>query len=375
MGEKNKITVLSSLKEEIERGKTGLNEGLPMGFDRLTNAICNIQKARYDCIGGHTGSGKTSLVDSAYIFEPFNYLQTNPESPYKLEVIYYSVEIDPVVKLAKMVANKVWEQHGILTHVNEIFGRGKYRLPQETYDAILNSYDYFEKLKDVVFFRNSLNPNFLWKDILGYAESRGTVTKNKDGIIVNYKPDNPFLITLIIIDHFSLIDKNQQDGSKKEAMDRASKMLVQFRNIFKFSPVAVCQFNRGIEGMDRREQNAMEPQLSDFKDTGAIQEDANTVLALFYPYRYKIESHRGYPIKPKIYDINGESMKLGFKKNYRSLHLLKNRDGEDTLNIGMHFLGQVGKFTELPLSKEIEKNPMLIDHYMDLEKFKKLLKF
>ena len=347
-----KIKIWDNLKEEIERGKKGYNVGLTMGFERLTKHVCNIQQGRYDTIGGATGTGKTAFVDSAYVFHPYDYIRTKG-SFYKLEIIYYSLEIEPTVKLAKFVARKIWEDHGILTNVNQIYSKGNYKVPREVSNLLSSYEDYFNEMQEnTLFFRNSLNPNYLYKDLMGYAEARGKFIKNKDGIVLQYIPKNPHLITLVIIDHIGLIDGNKEDqGNKKKAIDRASKILVYFRNMCKFSPVVVSQFNRGIEGMDRKENDAQEPQLSDFKDTGATQEDANTVMALFHPFKYGMETHRGYPI-------------IKLQRNYRSNHILKNRDGMADLVVGMHFLGEVGKFKELPRAKELAENPQLLSKIM-----------
>ena len=96
--------------------------------------------------------------------------------------------------------------------------------------------------------------------------------------------------------------------------------------------------------------------LSDFKDTGATQEDANTVVALFNPFRYGIETHRGYPIMSSMKPL---------KKEYRSAHILKNRDGDDSLAIGLFFKGAIGQFEELPKAKEIQSNPQLTAQLSD----------
>jgi replicative DNA helicase len=125
-------------------------------------------------------------------------------------------------------------------------------------------------------------------------------------------------------------------------------MAVFFRNIFGFSFIVVSQFNRGIEGMDRKANDAQEPQLSDFKETGSTQEDANLVLGLFNPFRYGLDMHRGYPISK-------------LQRRYRSVHVLKNRGGKDGLAIGMHFMGETGKFKELPTAQQIEENPRLLE--------------
>tara|TARA_R100001463_G_scaffold52499_1_gene103266 strand:+ start:20 stop:1099 length:1080 start_codon:yes stop_codon:yes gene_type:complete len=348
-----KRKVWEELQVEIDRGVRGLNVGLPMGFNRLNKFIAGVQQGRYDTWGGATGTGKTAIVDEAYVFNPYDHLRNQIDPFYSLEIIYFSLEIDPVVKIAKFIARKIWEDHGILTNVNEIFSRGIHKLPREVKNVIPTYKEYFDVMQDeVLFFRNSLNPDYLYSDIMNYAESRGKIERNKQNIVTKYTPHNPNLITLIIIDHISLIDKNKKDSSKKEAIDRASKMLVFFRNTFKFSPVVVSQFNRGIEGMDRKKQDSVEPQLSDFKDTGATQEDANTVVALFNPFRYGIGTHRGYPILEGNYPL---------RRNYRSGHILKNRDGMDSLSMGFHFQGAVGKFEELPKASDIKANPKLLE--------------
>jgi hypothetical protein len=350
-----KIKVWDNLKREINRGKQGFNKGLTMGFERLDNHISNIQQGRYTTVSGATGTGKTAFVDSAFVFHPYDYIQTNG-SFYELEIVYYSLEIEPVVKLAKFVARKIWEDHGMLTNVNEIYSRGKLKIPPKIADIIDSYEEYFAILQEkTLFFRSSMSPNYLYKDMMGYAESRGKFIKDKNGIIQEYIPNNPNLITLIVVDHIGLIDRNKEDKTKKEAIDRASKILVFFRNICKYSPVVVSQFNRGIEGMDRKENNSQEPQLSDLKDSGSTQEDANTVIALFHPFKYGMEKHRGYPI-------------IKLQRNYRSAHILKNRDGMADLVVGLHFIGEVGKFKELPPASELTENSALLNKIINYGK-------
>ena len=350
-----KIDYWGQLKQNIQRGVDGYNIGLPTGFNRLNTHISNIQQKRYTTIGGATGTGKTAYVDSAYLFHPYEFLKTG-ESNHSLEIIYYSLEIPPEEKLAKFVCLKLWELHGIYIDSKTLYSEGVLKIPPNVLYLIDGLEDYFAEMQDTVLkFRSSMSPDYMFKDIMGYAESRRKVIKNNDNIIIDYIPNNPQLITEIIIDHANLITPNKQDKSQKAAIDRASKMLVFFRNMFKFSPIVVSQFNRGIEGMDRKEQDSQEPQLSDFKETGSTQEDANIVLGLFNPFRYGMEMHRGYPVHL-------------LKRRYRSAHVLKNRGGADGLVIGLHFMGEIGKFKELPTAKDLEANPKLLQKILNYGK-------
>lgn len=64
---------------------------------------------------------------------------------------------------------------------------------------------------------------------------------------------------------------------------------------------------------------------------------ADLILAIFNPSRYDIKNFYGY---------NTALLKNKFK----SLHILKNRDGDADQMLGMGFIGQTGSFFELPKS-------------------------
>jgi hypothetical protein len=89
----------------------------------------------------------------------------------------------------------------------------------------------------------------------------------------------------------------------------------------------------------------VEPQLEDFKDSSQTKDDADVVLALFDPMRYKVADPSGYDLN-RLKDDYGA-------KYFRSLRLIKNSYGEDDLRIGLGFLGQIGMFKELPKRKDI----------------------
>jgi len=122
-------------------------------------------------------------------------------------------------------------------------------------------------------------------------------------------------------------------------------MITQSRDFYGYSPVVVSQFNRDIANPMRIKNGDVEPQLEDFADSSATQNDADVVLALFDPMRYKVEDPSGYQLD-KLKDEYGA-------KYYRSLRLIKNSFGEDDVRIGLGFLGQIGMFKELPRRKDM----------------------
>ena len=117
------------------------------------------------------------------------------------------------------------------------------------------------------------------------------------------------------------------------------------RDFFGYSPVVVSQFNRDISNPIRIKQGDVEPNLEDFKESSQTQDDADVILALFDPMRYKVADPSGY-------DLNKLKDEFG-AKYFRSVRLIKNSYGEDDIRIGLGFLGQAGIFKELPKRKDI----------------------
>lgn len=340
-----KIKYWDKLKEEIARGKKGLNTGIPFsGFTTLSKHIKNIQQGRYDLVFAGTSIGKTAFVNSTYVYGAIEYLQTNPGYVHDLEIIYYSLEIPPQDQIAKHIAALIWKNHGILTSIDEIKSKGEMEISPEV-EGLISQYE--EKMNEIqdkyLFYRSNLNPDFLYKDLMGYAEKRGTVVRDENDFIVDYIPNNPALITLIIIDHIGLVDLGKY-SNLKEAIDKISKTLVFFRNKFNFSPVVVSQINRGSEQMDRRDGDSWMPMLSDIKNTGNVAEDSNTIIGIASPFYLGIEKCLGYDISK-------------FRDRYRLAKILKNRDGQAQLNISFLFIGEYGGYYQLPKADELQGKP------------------
>jgi replicative DNA helicase len=133
--------------------------------------------------------------------------------------------------------------------------------------------------------------------------------------------------------------------TKKEAIDKMSDELRYARDFFGYTPVAVSQFNRSISNIQRIKNGDVEPQLEDFAESSSTQNDADVVLALFDPMRYKVNDPSGYELT-KLIDGYGA-------KYFRSLRLIKNSYGEDDVRIGLGFMGQIGMFKELPKKKDM----------------------
>ena len=334
------------LSKEIEMGMSGRNNGIPIGFDRLNGHI-GIRKSIYFLIGGLTGSGKTSLVDDAFVLNPVDwYLKNKHQTSIRLKIIYRSMERNRVYKLAKWVGRKIFIDHGIIIPIAKLLGWNKgERLTFDEHDLIKSYRDYIDSVCEVVtIYDGPENPVGVAKDLKLHALANGKI-EQLDEYNKVYVPNNAFEITLVIIDTLNLLKLTKDLTSKKSAIDKMSDELRYARDFYGYTPVAVSQFNRDISNPTRIKSGDVEPQLEDFKESGQTQDDADVVLALFDPMRYKVQDPSGYNLE-KLKDEQGA-------KYFRSLRVIKNSYGADDLRIGMGFLGPIGLFKELPRKKDM----------------------
>jgi replicative DNA helicase len=338
-----------SFIQEVRDGIEGKNSGIPMGFNRLNKHI-SIRKSTYYLIGGYTGSGKTSFVDDAFVLNPIDFLIKNPNSGLNYELIYFSMERRKNFKIAKWVSRKIFLDTGKIIPVAKILGwLGRDNKMVDDEFRTVDSYgDYIEEMfKRIVFIGGPQNPTGIRNDVDEYAKRNGTLEKT-DKYSSTYIPNDPTKITLIISDHVGLT-KGERDYPKgKPAIDKSSEDKQRFRDLYGFSPVDVSQFNRDIANPIRIKNGDVEPMLEDFKETGSTQENADIVLSLFDPFRYKVDDPSGYELE-KLRDFEG-------KKKYRSLKILKNSYGSDDIRIGLAFQPEIGLFKEMPKFSEMTDN-------------------
>jgi replicative DNA helicase len=337
------------ITEQIKRGMLGLNTGIPHGHEKLTNYLPNIQKSTYYLVGGELSTGKSAFANDMFVYNPIDwYFENKNNSKIKLIIPYYSFEIPKRDMMVKYIARRIYKKYGILLDVNYILSRGKYRISDEHFNMVQTELPFLDELDDILIIQDlPKNPTGIWNDLLKIANDNGTgieqnkITKNYE-FTGDYKAHNEDTFIIPVVDHIGLT-KKEREFNKKEVIDKLSEYMIILRNKCGISPVLVQQLNRSLSSTDRFKINRVEPQLSDFKESGNTQEDANVVLALFSPQRYEIPTFRDYNIGR-------------LKNRFRSVSLLKNRDGEADKILGMQFIGEIGMFTELPKGSEMSES-------------------
>jgi hypothetical protein len=331
------------LKQEVQAGLDGRNGGIPMGFNRL-NRYIGIRKSMYFLVGGLTGSGKTSFIDDAFVLNPFDWYISHKAPNIKLRIIYRSMERSRTYKLAKWVARKIFVDQGIIIPVPKLLGWTE-KMTKDEHDLFLMYEDYMNHMEEVItIIDGPENPVGIAKELKAHALQNGRI-EQVDEYNKRYFPNDESEITIVVIDHIGLLKLTKDQTTKKAAIDKMSDELRFARDFYGYTPVVVSQFNRDISNPTRIKNGDVEPQLEDFADSSQTQNDADVVLGLFDPVRYKVADPSGYNMD-KLKDQYGA-------KYFRSLRLIKNSYGEDDIRIGLGFMGQIGMFKELPRKNDI----------------------
>ena len=134
-------------------------------------------------------------------------------------------------------------------------------------------------------------------------------------------------IKLIIIDYLQLMNASGMTfGSREQEISLISRNLKQLAKELDIPIIALSQLNRNVEG--RNGVDGKTPQLSDLRESGAIEQDADMVCFIHRPEYYHIESNE----------------KTG--KNYRGVGQIivaKHRNGA-TDTIDLKFRAKYAKF-------------------------------
>src|SRR5436305_1005731 len=95
-------------------------------------------------------------------------------------------------------------------------------------------------------------------------------------------------LRIVVIDYLQLIDPDNRRDSRQEQVSAISRRLKFLARELEIPVVALAQVNRSSE--DRQDHR---PRLSDLRESGAIEQDADTVLLLHRPELHEPGQHAG----------------------------------------------------------------------------------
>lgn len=134
-------------------------------------------------------------------------------------------------------------------------------------------------------------------------------------------------IQMIVIDYLQLMQADvNKGGNREQEISKISRDLKSLAKELEIPIIALSQLNRSVE--NRKESKV--PQLSDLRESGAIEQDADMVMFLYRPEYYGINNDEmGNPIEGETH-----------------IHIAKNRAGS-TDTVKVRFIKEYQKFVDL----------------------------
>jgi replicative DNA helicase len=275
--------------EELKNKKDGLT-GVPTGFTELDRLTSGWQPSDMVILAARPGMGKTSFVLA---------LAKNAAMDFQKPVAVFSLEMSNVQLVQRLISMEA-----------EISGSKMRNGKLEEYEwQQLQSA--IEKMSEVPIFIDD-TPG------INIFELRAKCRRLK------MQHD----IQMVIIDYLQLMSgggENQKGNREQEisAISRALKGMAKELNI---PVIALSQLSRAVETRG----GAKRPQLSDLRESGAIEQDADMVSFIYRPEYYQI-----------LEDEEGQSL-----KGVAEIIIAKNRHGA-TKTVKLRFVDEFAKFADL----------------------------
>ncbi len=273
--------------EQLKNNKEGLT-GVPTGFSALDRITSGWQRSDMVICAARPGMGKTAFSLSVL---------RNAAVIFKKAVAIFSLEMSSVQLVKRLISSEA-------------------EIPSEKLrSGKLLDYEWEQLIHKTA----SLSEAPIFIDdtpALSILELRAKARR--------LKAQNN--IELIIIDYLQLMTgENKKSGNREQEIASISRALKQLAKELDIPVIALSQLSRAVEtrGGDKR------PQLSDLRESGSIEQDADMVMFLYRPDYYGITE-----------DAEGNSVEgLG------EVIIAKHRNGSAG-TVPLKFIGQYTKFTD-----------------------------
>jgi replicative DNA helicase len=144
-------------------------------------------------------------------------------------------------------------------------------------------------------------------------------------------------IQMIFVDYLQLMegDTKYAQGNREQEISKISRQMKSLSRELEIPVMILSQLNRNVEqrggtGKKGSADNSKTPQLSDLRESGAIEQDADIVLFIHRPEYYKI-----------LEDDNGNSL-----EGIAIVNVAKHRSGK-TGDARLRWIGSLTKFENL----------------------------
>jgi replicative DNA helicase len=264
--------------------------GVPSGFPSLDRLTAGFHPANLVVAAGRPSMGKSALALSI-----INYLILGSDP---VPVAMFTMEMSPLE-----VAQRLQSLAGNVDSQKLRTGMG---LDREEWYRLQSA-------------TGSLDVAPLWLDsapVLTVADIRARARRLKVR-----RPD----LALIVVDYLQLMDASRADRSRVQEVSEISRGLKQIAVELGVPVLALSQLSRQVE-----QRHDKRPMLSDLRESGSIEQDADVVLFLYRDEYYN----------PETAEEDGTA-------GIAELNIAKQRNGP-TGTIKLSFVKRFARFSELP---------------------------
>ncbi len=140
-------------------------------------------------------------------------------------------------------------------------------------------------------------------------------------------------ISMAIIDYLQLMSGDKSGAGRQQEISEISRGLKQLARELEIPIIALSQLNRSLESRENKR-----PQLSDLRESGAIEQDADIIL-----FVYRDNVYKEYQIKEKLEKAKLDGKTEQIQKYEAAYEELKRKEEDETeLIIGKQRNGPTG---------------------------------
>ncbi len=279
---------IEHLKDLKEKG--GLS-GIPSGFNALDQVTSGWQNSDLVILAARPGMGKTAFVLS---------MARNMAVEYKIPIGIFSLEMPAMQLIMRMIASET-------AISSEKLRKGN--LTDKEWEQL---YAKVKNIEEAPLFIDD-TPALSVFDLR--AKARRMVSQHG--------------VKLLMIDYLQLMTAGKDKGNREQEISMISRSLKSIAKELNIPVIALSQLSRAVEtrGGSKR------PQLSDLRESGAIEQDADIVSFIY---------------RPEYYDID-EWEDMSPSQGQAELIIAKHRNGS-LEDVRLRFIAQLTKFEDLAIN-------------------------
>ena len=278
--------------EEASQQTSGIT-GVPSGFTSLDRITGGWQKSDLIIVAARPAMGKTALVLT---------LARNAAVEFNKPVVFFSLEMSSLQLVNRLISAEAELE------------QDKIRKGQLRDDEFVQLNERIKKLASAPLFIDDT-------PALSIFELRAKARRLKENSDIQ----------MIIIDYLQLMtaggDSGGRGGSREQEISYISRSLKGLAKELDVPIIALSQLSRDVE---KRATGSKRPQLSDLRESGAIEQDADMVAFIYRPEYYGLD----------VFEDNEPS------RGMAEIYIAKNRHGS-IAQPRVKFVGQFAKFADV----------------------------